>query len=399
MTSNSNTSAQHQVTTEQSGNSYRDARTWLTRQFELSRGDTGGNVRPMEGMRGLAVFFVFLVHFVTLVEPWLTKGSTLDRIADAIHAMGMTGVDLFFVLSGYLIYGSLMSRPQPFGKFMARRVERIYPAFLAVLAVYLVLSALFPSESKIPSPLTAGVIYIIQNILLLPGVFPIKPVITQAWSLSYEMLYYMAIPILISMLNLRARSVRWRVTLFGGIAFATAVYCAAFIGPIRLIMFIAGIFLFEAMRNPGLPVPASILGLAALLSGLLVMLVPIPGSVAYTLKISVLFCCFFIFCFSCFKHPNGVLARTFSWTPLRWLGNMSYSYYLLHGVALKAGFLVLSKILPASAHGPALFLTLMPIMFVLTLAPSTILFLLIEKPYSLSPRRQDRHTTQATLSP
>jgi peptidoglycan/LPS O-acetylase OafA/YrhL len=56
---------------------------------------------------------------------------------------------------------------------MSRRVERIYPAFAAVFAVYLVLTFLFPQESKIPSPWPHGLLYVVQNVLLLPGIVPI----------------------------------------------------------------------------------------------------------------------------------------------------------------------------------------------------------------------------------
>ena len=80
---------------------------WLTQRFELSRGGGAQNVRPMEGLRGFAVFLVFLVHYVTLVKPWMVHGSALDLFGNLLRSIGSTGVDLFFVLSGYLIYGSL----------------------------------------------------------------------------------------------------------------------------------------------------------------------------------------------------------------------------------------------------------------------------------------------------
>ena len=48
---------------------------WLARQFELSRGGEAANVRPMEGMRGFAVFLVFIVHYVSLAKPWIATGS------------------------------------------------------------------------------------------------------------------------------------------------------------------------------------------------------------------------------------------------------------------------------------------------------------------------------------
>jgi len=158
---------------------------WLKQRFELSRGGSAHNVRPMEGLRGFAVFLVFLVHYVTLVAPWLIEHSALYSLARAIHAIGNTGVDLFFVLSGYLIYSSLISRQQQFSRFIARRIKRIYPAFIAVFLIYLFLSFVFTGQNKIPSPASQGIIYLVQNFILLPGLFPIEPMITVAWSLSY----------------------------------------------------------------------------------------------------------------------------------------------------------------------------------------------------------------------
>ena len=62
---------------------------------------------------------------------------------------------------------------------------------------------------------------------------------------------------------------------------------------------------------------------------------------------------------------------------------MSYSYYLLHGLALKAGFLFLSKILSPALHDSWIFWVLLPPMFALTLIPTAALFLLVERPFSL----------------
>jgi exopolysaccharide production protein ExoZ len=75
---------------------------------------------------------------------------------------------------------------------------------------------------------------------------------------------------------------------------------------------------------------------------------------------------------------------------VRWLGNMSYSYYLLHGLALKACFIVLAKALPVSHYGSWLFWALLPLMFGLTLIPTALLFLAVERPLSLAPNRARR---------
>jgi len=351
----------------------------------------------MEGLRGFAVFLVFLVHFVTLINPWLSVNPGFNVFTRSLHTIGNTGVDLFFVLSGYLIYGSLLSRPQRFLRFMSRRIERIYPAFIAVFAAYIILSFVFEKESKIPGTASAAIIYLIENFLLLPGLFQIEPMITVAWSLSYEMFYYLAIPIVIEVLHLRKRTAIWRTVFFLSVACVTALYSAIYGWHIRLIMFISGIILFEAMSHQWIPTLTSALGFLGLSIGLLGMLLPLEGSVGNVIKICILFGAFFTLCLACFRHPSGWLARAFSWTALRWLGNMSYSYYLLHGLALKASFLLLSKILPITGYGSWLFWALLPPMFIFTLIPTTALFLIVERPLSLSPKKKKERQVGGSL--
>ena len=360
---------------------------WLAQKFELSRGGSELNVRPMEGLRGFAVFLVFLVHYVTLVEPWINWQPAVLGLARALHTIGNAGVDLFFVLSGYLIYGSLISRKQEFTRFMARRVKRIYPAFLVVFAVYVVLSFLFKGESKIPDSPFFAILYLAENLLLLPGIFPVTPLITVAWSLSYEMFFYLAIPLVIALFNLRQRSPAWRTGFFVVAASGMALSAAAFGGPIRLVMFVSGILLHEAMEGNAVPSPPNALALFILVLGLSSTLIPARGTASSALAASILFCTFFVLCLACFRDTSGWLSRAFSCTPLRWLGNMSYSYYLVHGLALKAAFLALAFALPATNQFGWLFWALLPVMFALTLIPSAALFLAVEKPFSLTPDR------------
>jgi exopolysaccharide production protein ExoZ len=338
----------------------------------------------MEGLRGFAVFLVFLVHYMTLVQPWILQQTELLRISIAIHTIGNAGVDLFFVLSGYLIYGSLISRNQPFWRFIGRRVKRIYPAFTVVFFVYVGLSYLFPESSKIPPTVIDSSLYLLQNFLLLPGLFPMEPMITVAWSLSYEMFYYLAIPLLIGTFGLRRCSVIWRIKFFVIIALANMIYCTVFPGHVRLNMFISGILLFDVMALQKLRPTPGFVGLGALVIGLFAMTLPIQGANGAVVKSSILFIAFFLLCLACFRSASAWLPRTFAWTPLRWLGNMSYSYYLLHGLALKAAFLMLSGFLPPYGHNTWIFWLMLPVMFFLTLIPTTALFLAVERPLSLA---------------
>ena len=360
---------------------------WLKERLEMSRGGEVYHVHPMEGIRGFAVFLVFLVHYVTLAEPWLTGHSVHLLFAHALHTIGNSGVDLFFVLSGYLIYGSLIVRSQSFTRFMYRRIERIYPVFLVVFAAYIVLSFIFPTENKIPRETIRGAVYLIQNILLLPGLFPIEPLITVAWSLSYEMFYYLTIPLVISIFGLRDRSAIWRIGFFSLGAAVFAIYCGIYGGPVRLGMFISGILLYETVkRSRLLALPCSSVGVWIFAMGLISTLLPTSGSIGVVLKVAILFTSFPLVCWISFTDPRSSLSRVFSLLPLRWLGNMSYSYYLMHGLTLKAMFLALATFLPVTSGDGWLFWLLLPVMFAFSLFPSAVLFLVVERPLSLSPR-------------
>lgn len=119
---------------------------------ELDEGQTralaGADARSiptLDGMRGLAVVAVLVFHFAWTFpgdDPAAATGI-VDKIAVQLHAFmwsGWTGVDLFFVLSGYLITRGLVTdSDRPLGTrmkmFWMRRVLRIFPLYYAVIVV------------------------------------------------------------------------------------------------------------------------------------------------------------------------------------------------------------------------------------------------------------------------
>jgi exopolysaccharide production protein ExoZ len=340
----------------------------------------------MEGLRGFAVFLVFVVHYSSLSQAWLRDSGPLLPLLGAAHNIGNVGVDLFFVLSGFLIYGALLDGSKGFGRYFVRRVRRIYPAFLVVFVIYLLASALRPAESKIPSGWADAALYLTQNLLLLPGIFPIEPMITVAWSLSYEMFYYLVAPLVMWAAALKTRSAPWRlafVVVVSVVAFGAAAWLG---GPVRLGMFLAGIVLFELMRNRPGRAPGSAVAFAALLASLWLSLIPLPGAAAQSLRTLLLGVGFALLCWCCFVRGDSLASRLFNWTPMRWLGNMSYSYYLLHGLSLKVFFMALAWVLPSPGVSAMVLWLWLPA-FAVTLVPTVLLFLLVERPYSLVVRR------------
>ena len=326
---------------------------WLAQQLEIAHGKHTP-LRPMEGLRGVAVFLVFWVHYCALIEPWLNTSSLAWWVKGLLDSLGHTGVDLFFVLSGYLIYGTLLRKQSTqFQIYIKRRIVRIYPVFLAVLCVYLVLSVVMPSESKLPEGVPATVLYIVQNLLLLPGLADIEPIITVAWSLSYEFFYYLFIPLIIAILHLRKWTPNMRIVfwLFMSVIGFVVFYFLG--GPVRLMMFVAGILLYEFHTFHKLRLPRYA-GTLCFFAALILFALNDQQNIHYVLSIAALFILFFVLCYESFTDSFGS-ARWLCFTPLRWLGNMSYSYYLIHGLTLKGLFLVLKFIMPPASESSTLF--------------------------------------------
>ena len=365
--------------------------------YELQDVNSANRNLPMEGLRGFAVLLVFFVHYHALFGQWVSVDSFAYQFSLFLSNVGQSGVDLFFVLSGYLIYGAVIAKHTNYLKFMKRRTQRIYPTFLAVFAIYLILSFVFPAENKISREPAKAVLYLAQNILLLPGLFDIRPIITVAWSLSYEFFFYLLIPILVAVTRMRNWPKLHRSIFFIALALLYTAFCWAGSFPhFRLIMFISGILLYEALHSFDLGKMtnrrtewATFLLLAITLPAIhtlsnsadLAHVWPGSGkfwSISHQL---LLFGSFFILTFTCFSS-GALMKNLFSWTPLRWLGNMSYSYYLIHGLTLKGLHLVLVAVFGAGQM-PILFWIGFPFSFFFTLVSSTFLFLLVEKRFSL----------------
>ncbi|HVT37160.1 MAG TPA: acyltransferase [Nevskiaceae bacterium] len=148
----------------------------------MSRKNT--RLHGLDTLRAAAIVLVFMYHYMVFVsgEPTFGWGSTV----------GWAGVDLFFVLSGYLIADQLFAglaarRELSLRAFYARRLLRTLPDYYVVLALYF----LFPAAmgGKTPPPLWQFLSFT-QNILLHPGT-----AFSHAWSLCIEEQFYLLLPL------------------------------------------------------------------------------------------------------------------------------------------------------------------------------------------------------------
>jgi peptidoglycan/LPS O-acetylase OafA/YrhL len=140
----------------------------------------------LDTLRALAIVLVFCYHYRVFVSGEPTLGW--------LGTAGWVGVDLFFVLSGYLIGNQVFAawvRGQPIalGAFYARRALRTWPVFWLVLAAYF----LFPVEmgGRTPPPLWTFLTFT-QNYQLQPGT-----AFSHAWSLCIEEQFYAVFPLVV----------------------------------------------------------------------------------------------------------------------------------------------------------------------------------------------------------
>jgi len=111
----------------------------------VPRARSAEHVPALDGVRGVAILLVFLFHF-SIDQPWHSKAGKLYW---QFALGGWSGVDLFFVLSGFLITGILLDAkgddhrrgadPHYFRNFYARRTLRIFPLYYGVLAFLFIL--------------------------------------------------------------------------------------------------------------------------------------------------------------------------------------------------------------------------------------------------------------------
>jgi exopolysaccharide production protein ExoZ len=145
-------------------------------------------IDTLQCLRGLAALGVFLSH-LSEVEKLRFGGHLLPGTA-----MGAFGVDLFFVLSGFVLTLSLARRPQrgvrAAAGFMAARWGRIFPVYWAVLLPCLLIAAVAPAwitDADYPP--------LLQTALLLPAAAP--PLLHPAWSLVHELYFYELLALLL----------------------------------------------------------------------------------------------------------------------------------------------------------------------------------------------------------
>ena len=190
----------------------------------------------LNGYRGLCALLVFGFHIGSAgVMPW--PGGSVARDAVTFVWTSLTyGVEMFFMISGYVILGSLL-RHATIGGFLKDRFIRIYcawlPALLAVTAVCVLLQMKAFADT---TPLEGSAIFL-ANLALLPPLAPLPMIHQVSWSLTYEWVFYLLAAA--GVLLLRHR-IRRRLAVAAWIVLSTLFIC---LFP-RALFFLAGVIVF-----------------------------------------------------------------------------------------------------------------------------------------------------------
>lgn len=282
----------------------------------------------LDGLRALAILAVLLGHAFP-----------------ATFAYGHLGVDVFFVLSGFLITTLLWTAPtttiQTIGRFWARRFWRLMPALFVMVVVMLILSwALHSPKETVQAFMTGGAALVGGSANLLPGLggyfdpeIAINPFL-HTWSLGVEAQFYLLFPLILWALRGRPTTamVVLAICALNSLALSWELYgaqsSAAHYSPLgRAWQPLAGAMLALWMQRKPTTLPAAF-GLAAVLA--LTAIVAFPFTVHPPILALQGVVVLLTLCILASVGDETPAGRALRWPPFVAIGLASYSLYLWH---------------------------------------------------------------------
>lgn len=280
----------------------------------------------LQTLRGTAALFVVLYH---------AGGMSLFKLGNpflnGVFGFGSAGVDFFFVLSGFIIFyihSKDLGHKGRLKSFITKRLQRIYPIYWLATLPLIPFYFLFPAFGE---GYEKNLDVIASSLLLIPQSHP--PVLSVGWSLSHEMLFYLCFSLAILLPPRLSLALAWvwgtatlafSLTLASG--FPSPSYLADFFFNARNLEFLAGCLCAYALRRWTLPAR----DLIAFFGVALFAIAALPGyremaPLGYVIAYGVPSALILLGCASRDMHaPLKVPAF------LDYLGNASYSIYLVH---------------------------------------------------------------------
>ncbi len=342
---------------------------------------SGLRLLTIQRLRALAAILVIGVHAGRLElrafpSTWLHP----------LQAFGGAGVDLFFVISGFIMitttwsdFGVRGSSPA----FLVRRILRIYPIYWVVMAVYLVLNALAPNILHIDDGSPQS---IVASLLLLPQGH--EPILVVAWTLVCEMFFYLffALALLVSRpMATRCFLVWIALTIVFNVVHILPdnPFFAQITSPFNL-EFALGIGVGWLINTNRVRAPQAMAGVGlAGLAAAFVYLVPMDDFPSVWFRV---FCIAIPMAFLVYG-ATGIEIRAGGHKPdaLTRIGDASYSLYLWHPFLLATFTTIALRLHP---HGPVAHALYLIGLYAFTIGVSVVLYRLIERPMTKALHRR-----------
>lgn len=375
----------------------------------FSRDPGNQRIPELDGLRGLAILLVIICHYIAgAAHPPL--GFVADHLITILD-LGWSGVDLFFVLSGFLIGGILLdsrNSPNYFRTFYLRRVHRILPVYYSWIFLYVVFVSICVYSFLKPVIMTPpgitlasqdlGIVpkylLFLQNIFYSPRPFEWQWFVVT-WSLAVEEQFYLIAPPLIRWVSQRILIVILCLTVIAApllryvffVHFRHLDHFAQFAMPCRADALSLGILAAIAwrsnmvrsffQRNPGF-LQRTTVYLAVCIVGLLWWLVRPPNVVTVTAGYSFLAFFYVSLLLLVLSQTNSFVARCMRISLLRRLGGISYCVYIIHMTINELGHRFLMHQEPDFSHWQGVLITCSA--FVLSLTIASVSWKFFEKP-------------------
>jgi peptidoglycan/LPS O-acetylase OafA/YrhL len=308
---------------------------------------SGHRLGELDGLRGIACGMIVVLH--CLMGP--ADLGILFQLRSAIAPLVAGGVDLFFVLSGFLIGGILMDNrgaQNYFTVFYARRVLRIFPVYFLLIVSYVIVLAVGSGRPAFDAWLllyklpTWSYFFFVQNYFA-AATFHVGSYWTGiTWSLAIEEQFYLVVPLLVFLLN-RRQLVRLAI---GCVALAILVRCwpgatynwVYFFTPSRIDSLMAGVLVAcivrdeRALRVCRVWRPALDAIALALIVAIVGLSIPdwLGLNIPAWLELSMLATLFAYAILRIFLAETGWWRTVLRLPGLVWLGGISYPLYMYH---------------------------------------------------------------------
>ena len=306
----------------------------LSRKLLSAREPLGHNA-ALDGFRGYLAFGVFLHHAV--VWFFYLHGAGWGRPPPGVYQeLGLFCVDFFFMITAFLFVGKLIdgrSRPVDWLHLYLSRLLRIVPLYLLAVTVLCVLAGV-ATHWTLNEPVGALLVHVGQWLLFdfasLPAIngYSGTPILISfvIWSLKYEWLFYLSLPVLAALLRVRVP-----LLLLAASAGLLLLACLTLPKLFFPFSFVLGAVVAAVVRAPRLAAPfkSRVAGAAALSALAALLFLPMPHLIS-------LGCMLVSFC--TIASGNGLFGLLTNRAAVE-LGEASYGIYLLHGLVLSGTLL------------------------------------------------------------